>query len=80
MHQHADLFQSKQTLHPKSFICFAVIAVFVFLLAVPNRMARDKKKDMGPFHIFEITNKYKLQACKHIIIILGKHNFHWVKL
>jgi len=47
-----------------------------------NRMARDKQKDLGPFYIFENTNKYKLNGCKHIkdkYKTLGKYNFHWLK-
>lgn len=56
MHQHADVFQSKQTLHPKLFICF-VVAARVLLAAPKKERLETRKKIWGHYiNLFAISH------------------------
>lgn len=63
---------------------FVLLLLPQFCWFFQHRVARDKKKGLGPFYTFEITieNKYKSNSCKHMwepYKILRKWNFHLLK-
>lgn len=65
IHQHTNLFQSKQILHPKLLVLL-LLPQFCWLFQ--HRVAIDKKKYLRPFYTFEtiVKTKYKSNSCKHI--------------